>query len=92
MIPFAIPPPIKMSHLPVGCSSFAYNARQAGGLQQLVQPKSKFFTRCRASPLQATISRGFVCLQPSRPRFLWLCSLVLHRLWRKVKREKHELG
>lgn len=90
--PLSDPFSLKVSHLHVGCASLSFNAGEAGGLKQLVQPKSKLFTRCRTSPLQATISRDFACLQPSRLRFLRLHSLVPCRLWRAVKRDKHELG
>ena len=90
--PTSHPSSLKMSHLHVRCASLSFNAGQAGGLKQLVQSKSKLFTRCRASPPRAAISRDFARLQPSRPRFLRLHGLVPHRLWRVVKRRKDELG
>lgn len=87
MILILIPTPPKMSYLHVRCASFLLNAKLAGGLKQLMQPQSKLITRCRASPPRATLSRGFACLQPSHPRFLWLHSLVPHQLWWLLKRE-----
>lgn len=75
-ISFPIPPASRCLEVHVRCTSLSFNAKQAGGLKQLMESKSKLFTRCRASPLRATISRDFAFCQPSLPHFLWLHSLV----------------